>query len=255
MSSKMTAGEFSKIISELMKISEYRDFSNNGLQVGNSEATVKKVAFAVDACLETIRKAAEEKADILFVHHGLYWGSAVPVTGIHYDRIKTLLDGNVALFACHLPLDAHDELGNNAQMAQTLGLKDIKPFCSYEGNNIGYYGTLDKALSNSEIIKKLGVRTDRSTVTLDFGKEENRTVGIVSGGGANEVSEAISLGLDCYITGEKLHQTYHQCKEEGINMLCLGHYETETFGVKAVMKWVEENLGLETCFIDVPTHL
>lgn len=251
----MTLGEFSGILSDLLKIDGYKDFSNNGLQVGDAKATVKKVAFAVDACLEAFRKAAEEHADVLVVHHGLFWSNAIPVTGIHYERIKTLLDNNVALFACHLPLDANEELGNNAQMAKVLGLKNMKAFSEYEGNRIGWYGELDKALTVDQIVEKLGIRPDQRNVVMKFGKTENRTVGIVSGGAPKEVADAIALNLDCYITGENSHQTYHLCKEEKINMMCLGHYETETFGVKAVKKWVEDNLGLETCFIDIPTRL
>lgn len=251
----MTVGQLTKTLSTLLNVDQYKDFSDNGLQVGDAGATVKKVAFAVDACLESFEKAAAEESDFLFVHHGLFWGKAEMISGITYRRIKALLDKKIALFACHLPLDANSELGNNAQMAKALGLQDCTSFSPCMGNDIGWYGRLEKPMTNSEIVEKLGVRTDGHNMVFNFGKKENTTVGIISGSAAKDVSDAIALGLDCFITGEDSHQTYHLCKEEKINMMCLGHYETEVFGVRAVQKWVEENLGLETVFIDIPTHL
>ncbi len=253
----MKLGKLAKELEILLNVEEFRgsDDSLNGLQVGNLDADVKKVAFAVDACLESFKAAALEKADLLFVHHGLFWGRALAVTGAHYDRIKTLLDANVGLFGCHLPLDAHAQLGNNAQMAFKLGLEDLEPFAYYHGKKIGWMGKLKEELTCDQIIEKLGIRTDAHNVIIRGGKEKNRSVGIVSGGAALDVDQAMDLGLDVYITGENSHQTFHPCFERGINMLCLGHYETETFGVKAVMKYVGEHYGLETCFIDIPTTL
>lgn len=249
--------DFANEISALLNMADYdgADSSLNGVQVGDLDSDIKKVAFAVDASLETITQAAKIKADLLFVHHGLFWGSPLAVTGSHYRRIKTLLDGGVGLFACHLPLDAHPLLGNNAQMALKLGLEHTEPFAQYHGKKIGWAGTLREALTCEQIIEKLGIRTDAHNVIIRGGKEKNSSVGIVSGGAALDVDQAMDLGLDAYITGENSHQTYHPCMERGINMLCLGHYETETFGVKAVMRYVSEHYGLETCFIDIPTTL
>lgn len=253
----MKLGKLAKELEILLNIEDFRenDVSLNGLQAGDTEAEVKKVAFAVDACLESFEEAAKLKADLLFVHHGLFWGSPLTVTGSHYRRIKTLLDGGVGLFACHLPLDAHPLLGNNAQMALKLGLENTEAFAQYHGKKIGWAGTLREALTCEQIIEKLGIRTDAHNVIIRGGKEKNSSVGIVSGGAALDVDQAMDLGLDAYITGENSHQTYHPCMERGINMLCLGHYETETFGVKAVMRYVSEHYGLETCFIDIPTTL
>ena len=253
----MKLGKLAEELEILLNVDEFRDndSSLNGLQVGNTDAEVRKVAFAVDACLESFKRAAGEKADLLFVHHGLFWGRPIAVTGSHYDRIKTLLDAGVGLFGCHLPLDAHPQLGNNSQMAFRLGLENLQSFAEYHGKKIGWMGNLKEELTCEQIIERLGIRTDAHNVVIRGGKEKNRSVGIVSGGAALDVDQAMDLGLDVYITGENSHQTYHPCIERGINMLCLGHYETETFGVKAVMKYVSEHYGLETFFIDIPTTL
>lgn len=253
----MTVRELLKDLYLYLNIEDFvsSDISLNGLQVGNPDKEVKRIAFAVDACQASIDKAVKNKADILFVHHGIFWGKPLAVTGAHYSRVKTLIDNDVCLFACHLPLDAHPVLGNNAQMAYKLGIKEMKPFSEYHGKMIGFYGTLEKAMTNSEIIKTLGVRVNSSTVVIAGGKKKSKTVGIISGGAAYDVHDAIDMGLDAYITGEKTHSVYHDCMENKINMLCLGHYETEVFGVKAVMDYVKKKYNLETCFIDVPTGL
>lgn len=231
------------------------DVSLNGLQVGNPDCEVKKVAFAVDACRETIDKAVKAKANLLIVHHGLFWGKPLAVTGAHYNRVKTLLDNNICLFACHLPLDAHPEVGNNAQIAKKLGLENIKPFSEYHGKLIGFYGTSEKGLTNQEIIDLLKVRVNGTTVVIPAGKKKSKKIGIISGGAPYDVHDAIDMGLDAYITGENAHSVYHDCIENKINMLCLGHYETETFGVKALSEYIKKQYKLETCFIDAPTRL
>ncbi len=251
----MKVGDFCAKLSEVLRLEDFDDLSLNGLQVGDCDRAVKKVAFAVDACQASIDAAVEADADVLAVHHGLFWGKPVALTGSHYRRVKTMLDNNLALFAAHLPLDAHPVLGNNAQMALTLGLDDVLEFCSYHGKNIGFKGVLPRELSSDEIIAKLGIRTDSSNIIIKGGKNLNRTVGIVSGSAASDVFSAIEENLDVFITGESSHAVYHDCLEKRINMLCLGHYETEVFGVKALMSYVERVMQLETVFIDIPTHI
>lgn len=251
----MNVKQYCEKLNDLLSVNMFQDFSDNGLQVGDESREIKKAAFAVDACLASFEEAERQGADILVVHHGLFWGRTILVNGVHYRRIKNLLDNKLALYAVHLPLDANEQYGNNAQMALKLGLENLKAFSSYKGNLIGWYGELPKALTCEQIIEKLGIRRDEHNVCLKFGKEKNNTVGIVSGGAANDVQDAIDLGLDCFITGENSHQTYHLCEEEKINMLSLGHYETEVFGVKALMEYTKTKLGLDTCFVDIPTRL
>lgn len=253
----MKLGKLAKELEILLNIEDFRenDVSLNGLQVGDTEAEVKKVAFAVDACLESFEEAAKLKADLLFVHHGLFWGRPKAIVGTHYGRVKALLDNNVALFACHLPLDGHMKLGNNAQMAQKLELEDISMFSFYKGVHVGVKGRFKKAMTADEIIKKLGVRTNATDYIVGGGAKKFDTAAIVSGAGASDIYEAMDEGLDVLITGESDYTTVNDCREAGMSMLCLGHYETETFGVKAVMQHVKESMGLETAFIDVPLGL
>lgn len=251
----MKLKDFAGKLSEVLRLEDYEDLSLNGLQVGDADKNVKKAAFSVDACQASVDAAVSEGADVLVVHHGLFWGKPIAVTGNHYNRVKTMLDNNLALFACHLPLDAHPVLGNNAQMAQVLGLDDVSEFCMYHGKNIGFKGILSNELTTDEIISRLGIRKDNTNVIINGGKALNKTVGIVSGSAASDVFQAMEENLDVFITGESSHAVYHDCMERKINMLCLGHYETEVFGIKALMSYVERVMNIETVFIDIPTHI
>lgn len=252
----MKLSELSDRLSGLLDISSFAgaDISLNGLQVGDLDSNIEKVAFAVDANMQSIEQAIAAKADMLFVHHGMFWGKPIAVTGRHYDKIKTLLDNKLSVFACHLPLDAHMELGNNAQMAKCLGIADPKPFSLYKGVYVGVKGSLPRPMSASQIISQLGIRTIPRTVVIGDGEKEIRSIGIVSGDGAFDMYEALREDLDALITGEARYSTYNDCVEAGFTMLCLGHYETETFGVKAV-KEVVAGMGLETCFIDTQVEI
>lgn len=228
------------------------DRSLNSLVVGGPDKEVKRIAFAVDACQSTFEKAVEAKADLLVVHHGLYWGEMIAVTGAHYRRLRTLIEGNVDLYAAHLPLDAHPEVGNNAAMARCLKLVDVEPFSPYQGRMLGYKGRFTEAKTPTWIAQQLGF-TD--PLYLEFGKKEIETVGIVSGGASSDVLEALSEGLDCFITGEFEHQNYHDALEGGITVIAGGHYETETFGLEALMEHLRTELGLQGIFVANPTRL
>lgn len=253
----MKLSEFVERLSELLAIGNYAgaDMSLNGLQVGNSDSEIRKVAFAVDASLATIEEAAKQGADVLFVHHGLFWGRPIAITGRHYARVKTLLDNNMALFACHLPLDAHAEYGNNAQMALKLGLQNVEPFAFFRGVSVGCKGSFAEPLDADQIIARLGVRTNDTNYAINCKDRKFRNVGIVSGEGAGDVFQAMDDNLDLLITGESRYTVVNDCLESGIGMLCLGHYETETFGVKAIKELVEKEYGLSTCFVDIPLGL
>ena len=254
---RMKLREFTDKMTEILDIRRFdgADISLNGLQVGDLDAEISKVAFAVDASLASINKAVEQGADVLFTHHGLFWGRPIAITGRHYDRVTTLINNKLALFACHLPLDAHKELGNNAQMAKKLNLQDIEPFSFYHGVYVGVKGTLPAPMTAKEIISFLGVRENATNFVINGGEKKFRKVGIDSGDGPGDVYDAMSEGLDVLITGESRYSTINDCLEADMSMLCLGHYETETFGVKAVMDLVGREMGLETCFIDIPLGL
>jgi dinuclear metal center YbgI/SA1388 family protein len=223
--------------------------------VGRSGGTLRKLAFAVDASLETIHRAREAGAQALFVHHGLFWGKPLPVTGTLRSRLVELLAADMALYACHLPLDAHAELGNNAVLARRLGLKDLQPFGEYHGIKLGFKGTLDPALDLAEVIHRILPAGDQARTILPFGPERITKAAVVSGGAPFELLQAVSEGLDLYITGEPSHSIYHEAAESRINFVAAGHYATEVHGVKAVAERVSRELGLETVFIEQPTGL
>ncbi|MFO8063827.1 MAG: Nif3-like dinuclear metal center hexameric protein [Spirochaetota bacterium] len=231
------------------------DPSINGLQVERRNTDVSRVACAVDACMETFRRAADWNADMLCVHHGLFWGHESPITGSHYERIRFLVEHDMALYAAHLPLDFHPTLGNNAQMASALGLTGVTPFGNYHGTTIGVQGRLEEPLDVGAICDRLfGGRREALSI-LPFGVETVETVAIVSGGAPRLLEQAVSRGLDLFITGDASHTVYHQALESGINVVFGGHYLTEVWGVRALGSHLAAELGLETTFIDVPTGL
>lgn len=244
-------------VQQVLRLDEFMgcDASMNGLQVGRAEKDVQRIVCAVDASLATFEKAVEMGADAIFVHHGLFWGKSFTLTNMHYKRIATLVENDIALLAVHLPLDAHPTLGNNASMAKILGLQQIQPFGMYHGINIGYRGVLPTPLSADTIAKKLNLEEKMGLHILRFGNESISSVGIISGGAANEVQEAIALGLDAYITGEPSHTMYSYCQESKITMICGGHYATEVFGVQQMAQYFRDELALEASFIELPTAL
>jgi dinuclear metal center YbgI/SA1388 family protein len=253
----MTLLEFDRYLNDLFRIDEFAntDGSQNGIQIGRRSGAVHRVAFAVDACLETAKRAAAWNADVLVVHHGLLWGTSLPLTGVHFDRIAEFVGNDLALYAIHLPLDLHVELGNNAVLAGRLGLEELEPFGEHRGVSIGWKGRLPETRTVEQIRQTLfGASADIAGI-LPFGPEDVATVGIVSGGAPWDVLQAIDQNLDLFVTGEAAHSVYHHCLEAGINVLFGGHYQTETWGVRALGARCSEALGLETTFIDLPTGL
>ena len=230
------------------------DFSKNGVQVENS-ADINCIAFAVDACMETFKRAKEAGAQMVFVHHGLFWGHEQTLTGTHYQRLKFLIENNIALYVAHLPLDIHPELGNNVALAKAAGLTDLKPFGEYRGIKVGVKGTFKIPVTTAQVLSDLGYDSSELLACLSFGKEKNITGAVITGGGEHDVAAAIDEDVDLYITGDAAHVVYHTCLENRINMISAGHYRTEVYGVQNVAEKVSEELGLKTLFIDVPTGL
>lgn len=244
----------------ILKLDQYLDIASyksidpslNGLQVGGENRDITIIGFAVDACLETIEKAVEDKIDILIVHHGLYWGSPIAITDNFYKKIKLLINNNIDLYAAHLPLDAHMKVGNNKAIATALNLTNIDNSIEYKGYKLGVIGELKESLTIDEISSILEFS---NPIKLDFSKKSIKKVAIVSGEGAHDVHQAKELGCDLLITGEPRHSEYHYCKEENISMLCGGHYETETFGIKALAVELSKKFKLLIKYIDAPTGL
>jgi dinuclear metal center YbgI/SA1388 family protein len=253
----MKLGDLDDYLQETLRIREFdrADTALNGLQVGRKGSEIRRVACAVDACMETFRRSVEAGADLLFVHHGLFWGADMPLRRSHLQRIRYLLDNDLALYAVHLPLDAHPIHGNNARIASRLGMLETAPFGNYHGVQIGCSGRLPDPLSIDEVLVALKFDVEACAALLPLGVERSSTVGIVSGGATREVEQAVEARLDLYVTGDTSHMMYHCCLEESINLLCAGHYQTETFGVTAIAELLQSTTDLETTFIDVPTGL
>ena len=231
------------------------DDSLNGIQVDNNGSELRKIVFAVDACMEVFKRAADAGAGMIFVHHGLFWGSPQRLEGRHRERIKFLLDNNLALYGVHLPLDQHPNFGNNAGMAELLGIKDPEPFGLYKGRKIGCKGKLSVPLTVDEAIKKISFMGRPPLGVYPLGKKENSSCGIVSGGAGIDAFQAIDEGLDLFISGETTHSVYHHALESGLNIIAGGHYSTEVWGVRKIMEECIKQLKLESEFIDVPTGL
>jgi len=204
-----------------LEIAKFDDVSNNGLQIaGPSDVT--KVAFAVDASLESVKAAAACGAQLLVVHHGISWGGGIRrLTGGVYNVVKAAMEGGVALAGYHLPLDANRKYGNNYELARYLGLKKLKPAFPYHGNIIGVTG-----------VNPQGVK-----------------VGVCSGGAGEFAEEAKALGCGLYVTGEASWGEVIAAENCGIEMICAGHYATETFGVKALARAIQSKLHLRTEFL------
>ncbi len=230
------------------------DSAMNGLQVECSK-NITKVSTAVDACRESVTRASSCGAELLIVHHGLFWGEPVPLAGVMGKRIGLLFSKCVSLYAAHLPLDCHEEIGNNIGLARLLELENPEPFGIYRGIKIGLNGTLPKRLTLRALSARLTKKLGGSSKIFPFGPSETKRLGIVSGGGSMLVQQAKETGCDTLLTGEPAHSVYHTAREAKINLVCAGHYATETLGVKSLGTLLEREFGLASRFIDIPTGL
>ncbi len=235
-----------------------KDPSKNGIQVQNTNPesdTITKVAFAVDACFETIEKTISCGAQVLMVHHGIFWGHEQPLIAGHYKRLKALIENNIALYACHIPLDANEAVGNNYGLARKVELNNLEPFGVWNNMTIGVKGSFDSPVTMDVLTKRLLPENQEPLVTFSFGKKEIRKIAIVSGGAEDLLFEAIAEGMDAYITGELSHESYHCAKEACMNVIAGGHYNTETMGVMLLADKLAKEKNLETVFLEVPTGL
>jgi dinuclear metal center YbgI/SA1388 family protein len=233
------------------EIGDY-DGAVNGLQAENSGA-VTRIAATVDASLATVKLAVLAKADLLIVHHGLFWSKTHPWTGKRRELLRLLIENNLAVYSSHLPLDAHPKLGNNARLAAALGLKKLKPFFASHGQTIGFQA--QTKISRVKLAEKLERALGMTPKLLPGGKEMCQRIGIVTGGAGNDLKQAADEGVDTFITGEGAHWTYALAEELGLNVFYGGHYATETFGVKALAAEVARKFKLPWEFLDYPTGL
>jgi len=244
----------SKIVALLdgeLNIADFRDSSNNGLQVENS-GRVSKICCGVDASMEFFEEAGRRGADMLVCHHGISWGDSLKrITDLNYRRGSYLLAKGIALYACHLPLDAHPRLGNNALICKALKLRSLKRFGVYQGRENGFEGRLAEPLSFSAFQDLVRKTIAPELQVMDFGRRTVKSVAVVSGGGAQEAAEAGRKGVDVYISGEPALSAYSQAQEYGLNVIFAGHYATEVFGVRALAQWLRRRLKIKAEFVDL----
>ena len=250
----MKRDELVQWLDDYLAIADYSDPSLNGLQVEGAEE-VGKVAVAVDSSLETFEKAADLGADMLIVHHGLFWGSPIAITGMHKKRVAFLLDQEISLYAAHIPLDAHREVGNNWGLAMILGMQELEDFGYFKGKPIGVKGTFSQPKQRRLLANLLEEKLGEPVMVLEGGPEQVSSFGIVSGGAAWDVVTAANEGLDAFLTGEPRHEVFHDAFERGINAMFGGHYMTETVGVNLLADKIRELHDLPVEFIYLPTGL
>lgn len=244
-----------ELLDSTLRIAEIRDASvaMNGLQVEN-KGCVSKVALAVDGSQKSIDDAIAAGADLLILHHGIYWCGLRPMTGWFKKKIESCLQHNLAVYSAHLPLDLHPELGNNAGIAKALELTDCSPEVDYHGTMIGIAGNF--AGTVGELRDKFAAITGAQiTGTVHNENAPAGRIAICSGGGGEEIYQMQAKGYGTYLTGEENHWVSNAAADMGINILFAGHYATETFGVKALGKLLQEKFGLPTVFIDNPTGM
>ncbi len=239
---------------QILRTREVGDYdgASNGLQVENS-GTVTKIAAAVDASPSTIQLAIAAGADLMIVHHGLFWNARQPWTGRHYELVRLVVENDLAIYSSHLPLDAHPELGNNIQLCKALGLRRLKPFFQSHGQAIGFKS--HTTVSRAELAARLERATGARPVLIPGGADLCRSIGVVTGGAGTELKLAASEGVDTFITGEGPHWTFALAEELRLNVFYAGHYATETFGVKALAAHVGKKFKLPWEFVNHPTGL
>lgn len=251
----MNRDELVTYLDGYLRIGEIQDYGPQGLQVEAANDHVQRVALSVDTSPPAIEAAAAWGADMLLVHHGLFWRSVERIAGPLGWRVRQLLENGISLYAAHLPLDAHPEVGNNAVLARMLDL-DIKQWwCEPTNVPIAVLGTVPKGTFLPQMVETIQQQLNSSVRVLNHGPERVQNVAILSGFGADKVADAKALGADTFLTGETSHANYWAAADYGMNVLYAGHYATETVGVQALGHHLVEKFGVEVKFFDFPTDM
>lgn len=246
--------EVTKFLDRELHIAEIPDYPGalNGLQIENA-GEVTKVVSAVDASLPVIEKAVDLGADLLLVHHGMFWQGAQKVTGAVYKKLKLAMDHGLALYSAHIPLDVHPVWGNNILLAQALQMHDTEPFFDWKGIQLGVKQKLD--LSRDDLLERVSQAVGAPVHQCPGGSDRVGVVGVITGGAGSEVAAVAAAGIDTFITGEGPHWSYPLAEELGVNLFYAGHYATETFGVRGLTAEISSRFDLDSGQIDHPTGL
>jgi dinuclear metal center YbgI/SA1388 family protein len=248
----MKLNDFEQYLKKTLKPEQIKDYAPNGLQVQGSEE-ITKIVTGVTASQALIDLAIQEKADALLVHHGYFWkNESYVIRGMKHKRIKALIDNNINLFAYHLPLDIHPELGNNAQLAKLLDIKVTGPLELDNPLSIAIQGQLPEISSGSDLALLISEKLNRDCLHIaPPSNKEIRTVAWCTGGGQDYIELAAEQGIDAFISGEVSEKTTHIAKEMDIHFFAAGHHATERYGVKALGEHIGKELALDVVFIDV----
>ncbi len=244
-----------KQLDEWLSIEEIEDDSLNGVQV-DAGAEIEKISFAVDARIDTIKETVKSGSDLLIVHHGMIWGGGLGrLAGDTYRKVKILMKNDVGLYAAHLPLDIHPQIGNNVQLAELLGAEPSGRFLEYKGRDIALLAEFDQGMELDEIEFKISKKLDIEPFVLDprNSKEDIEKIGILTGKGGKALSEAYELGADLFVTGERSYMTHNEAIDIGMPIIFAGHYATETLGVKKLMDVIEDEFDHDCEFIETKT--
>jgi dinuclear metal center YbgI/SA1388 family protein len=243
-------------LDSLLDPAAYDDYGPNGLQVPGREA-VETIVTGVSANVELFARAREEDADLVLVHHGLFWaGPPRPLDRASKRRLALLFDADMSLAAYHLPLDGHLEHGNNALLADAIGCESKAPFGRHKRATIGVAGRLaGDGIAPDELVARVRAATGRAPLAFTDGPDRVRTVGIVSGAGADYLEDAIAAGLDAFVTGEPIERAMARARETEVHFLAAGHYATETFGVRRLGDLLAARFGVRHVFVDVPNPI
>ena len=247
----ITSFELKTYLDNLLRTNEIADYCPNGLQVEGS-SLVKKIVTGVTASQALIDAAIAKGADTLLVHHGYFWkGENQPIVGMKKRRIASLLANNINLFAYHLPLDVHSELGNNRQLGELIGATDIKAAANAKPSGVVMHGKLESKYTTASLQQKLSEVLKRSVLAEGDCASPISTVAWCTGGGQNFTEQAVELGVDAFVTGEVSEQTIHTAREMGIAFFAAGHHATERYGVKTLGEHLHSHFGIDVEFIDI----
>lgn len=235
-------------IDSLLDVARFKDYAPNGLQV-EGKSDVQRIVSGVTASKALIDAAIEAKADAILVHHGWFWrGEDQRIVGMKRHRVKALLDHDISLLGYHLPLDAHPELGNNAQLAKQLGFIS-EGVMNAEG--VGNYGHLEKPMTASELSAHMQQQLNRTPTVVTAGDHPIKTIAWCTGGAQSYIQQAIALGVDAYVSGEISEQTTHEARENGIHYFAAGHHATERYGAPALGEYLAQQFDIDHQFIDI----
>ena len=230
----------------------YDDYGPNGLQVPGRE-DVETIVTGVSANVELFLRAREEGADLVLVHHGLFWaGPPRALDRASKRRLQLLFDADMALAAYHLPLDGHLEHGNNALLAGAIGCESWEPFGAHKRATIGVAGRFPgDGIAPDELVARVHGATAREPLAFTDGPDRVRRVGVISGAGADYLEDAIAAGLDAFVTGEPIERAMARAQEAGVHFVAAGHYATETFGVRRLGDWLAHRFGVDHIWVDI----